>query len=103
MINLIPVVFAGDDDVIKQRKSFYDCINTSDRSEKAADKMAKEKIKLLESIAKPLGYDKNVNWETIGDSYYTENLAEESRLNEQMRLATLSLVHQMENNVNKNK
>ena len=56
-------------------------------------------MKLLEAMAKILGYDKNITWETIGDSYMPEGMANQLIQNEQMRSATVLFMQQMQSNM----
>lgn len=63
-MNLIDVVFADDKDVCDQWKVCFDKMRIENPTETDLLKMKTEKEKLLEKMAKSLGY-KNITWESI--------------------------------------
>lgn len=58
-MNLIEIVFADDDTVCKQWKVYYDKLCVENPTETELQKIKKEDEKLLETMAKSLGYRKN--------------------------------------------
>lgn len=68
-LNLINVVFCDDKKVLDQWKIYYDRLCVENPSETEMIKMKKESDKLLDAMAKSLGYNKTVTWDTIQNPY----------------------------------
>lgn len=71
-LNMIDVVFADDNAVIRQWRIYYDKLCIENPSDRDLKKIRIEKNKLIEEIANSLGYKNN-----LGDNtkfiYYTRN------------------------------
>lgn len=74
-MNMVDVVFYGDKDVRKHYKDFLDEANKPENGVRAIDE---KHLKLLESMAKSLGYS-NIAWDEIKHTYFPVGLAEKYR------------------------
>lgn len=74
-MNLIDVVFADDKDVCDQWKVCFDKMRIENPTETDLLKMKTEKEKLLEKMAKSLGY-KNITWESIQNPYMPKGMVD---------------------------
>lgn len=74
-MNLIDVVFADDKDVCDQWKVCFDKMRIENPTETDLLKMKTEKEKLLEKMAKSLGY-KNITWESIQNPYIPKGMVD---------------------------
>lgn len=75
-MNLIDVVFADDEAVRKQWKICFDkmCVEKPTKTE--LSKIEKEKEKLLEAMAKSLGYKDIITWESIQNPYIPKGMTD---------------------------
>lgn len=74
-LNIIDVVFADDKNVRTQWKVYYDKLCVGNPTEEDFKKIETEKCKLLEVIAKSLGYKNKITWETIQNPYIPKGLS----------------------------
>ena len=76
-MNLIDIVFADDEDVRKQWKICFDkmCVENPIQNRNYLKSKLKEK-KLLETIAKSLGYKDIITWESIQNPYIPKGMTE---------------------------
>ena len=75
-LNIIDVVFADDDAVIKQWRLYYDKLCIEKPSATDLKKIMTERNKLIEQIANSLGYKDKITWETIQNSYIPQGMLE---------------------------
>lgn len=75
-LNIIDVVFADDDAVIKQWKLYYDKLCIEKPSDIDWKKIMTERNKLIEQIANSLGYKDKITWETIQNPYVPQGMVE---------------------------
>lgn len=75
-LNMIDVVFADDNAVIRQWRIYYDKLCIENPSDRDLKKIGIEKNKLIEEIANSLGYKNKITWETIQNSYITQGMIE---------------------------
>lgn len=68
-LNLIDVVFAKDTAVRGAWKNLLDAYSSSEESELMKQKRQNLNYKLLEEMAKNLGYKDKITWETIQNPY----------------------------------
>lgn len=77
ILNLIPIVFYKDADVIEKYKIYIQSLNIKPEDVLQKQKEIEDnKTKMLESMAKSSGY-KNINWETIQNPYLPQGLINE--------------------------
>lgn len=80
-LNIIEVVFSDDKNVLNQWKKYYDKLCVEEPNETELSKIKIEGDKLLEVIAKSLGY--KITWETIQNPYIprglTNNLSQQKQ------------------------
>lgn len=77
ILNSIPIVFYKDADVIEKYKNYIQSLNIKPEDVLQKQKEIEDnKTKMLESMAKSLGY-KNINWETIQNPYLPQGLINE--------------------------
>ncbi len=74
-LNLIEIVFADDKAVCKQWKVFYDKLCVENPTDTELSKIKKEKDRLMEIMAKSLGY-KNVTLESIQNPYIPKGMTD---------------------------
>lgn len=103
-LNVIEVVFGDDKNVLNQWKIYYDRLCVENPNETELAKIKSEGDKLLEVIAKSLGY--KITWETIQKPYIpkglTDNLTQQQQyMNNQ--LSVMNLMHSYMQNMSLNK
>lgn len=77
ILNSIPIVFYKDADVREKYKNYIQSLNIKPEDVLQKQKEIEDnKTKMLESMAKSLGY-KNINWETIQNPYLPQGLINE--------------------------
>ena len=73
-LNILDIVFSDDKEVRDSWKDLYDKLCVSNPSEVELEKIQTAKYKLLETIAKSLGYENQIIWETIQNPYIPKGL-----------------------------
>lgn len=74
-LNLLEIVFADDKAVCKQWKVYYDKLCVENPSDTELSKIKKEKDRLLEIMAKSLGY-KSITLESIQNPYIPKGMTD---------------------------
>ena len=75
-MNLIDIVFADDEAVRKQWKICFDKMCVENPTETELFKIKTEREKLLETMAKSLGYKDIITWESIQNPYIPKGMTE---------------------------
>lgn len=75
-MNLIDIVFADDSDVRKQWKICFDKMCVENPTETELSKIKTEREKLLETMAKSLGYKDIITWESIQNPYIPKGMTQ---------------------------
>lgn len=75
-MNLIDIVFSDDKDVRKQWKVCFDKMCVENPTETELSKIKIEREKLLETMAKSLGYKDIITWESIQNPYIPKGMTE---------------------------
>ena len=75
-MNLIDIVFADDKAVRKQWKVCFDKMCVQNPTETELFKIKTEREKLLETMAKSLGYKDIITWESIQNPYIPKGMVE---------------------------
>lgn len=75
-MNLIDIVFADDKAVRKQWKVCFDKMCVENPTETELSKIKTEREKLLETMAKSLGYKNIITWESIQNPYIPKGMTE---------------------------
>ena len=73
-LNIIDIVFSDDKEVRNAWKDLYDKYCVKDPDEVQLKKIQNAQYKLLETIAKSLGYKDKVTWETIRNPYIPDGM-----------------------------
>lgn len=73
-LNVIEVVFADDDAVVNQWRSYYDKLCIEKPSDTDLKRIITERNKLIEQIANSLGYKDKITWETIQNPYIPQGM-----------------------------
>ena len=109
-LNIIEVVFADDKKVLRQWKIYYDKLCVESPTETELSKIKTEGDKLLDMMAKSLGYKDKVTWETIQKPYVPKGLKDNMNQQQQYQNAQLSVMswmstymRNMDNNAAKDK
>ena len=76
-LNLIDVVFAKDKAVRAAWKELYEAYSSTEQSDLMANKRKNLMYKLLEEIAKNIGYKKEITWETIQNPYIPQGMIDQ--------------------------
>lgn len=76
-LNLIDVVFAKDKDVREAWKKLYEAYSSIEESDLMINKRKNLMYKLLEEIAKNIGYKNEITWETIQNPYIPRGMVEQ--------------------------
>lgn len=75
-MNLIDVVFADDKAVRRQWKTCFDKMCVENPTDTDLSKIKVEREKLLEAMAKSLGYKDIITWESIQNPYIPKGMTE---------------------------
>ncbi len=94
-LNIIDIVFADDKEVREQWKIYYDRLCIEKPTETDLKKIENEKYKLLEVIAKSLGYKDKITWETIQNPYIPKGLTDSMLQQQQYQNNQLELMEIM--------
>jgi hypothetical protein len=92
-LNIIEVVFSDDQLVLDQWKIYYDRLCVEDPNETERFKIKAEGDKLLDVMAKSLGYKEKVTWETIQKPYMPKGLADNIIQQQQYQSAQLDIMN----------
>lgn len=76
-LNLIDVVFAKDKAVRAAWKELYEAYSSAEQSDLMINKRKNLMYKLLEEIAKNIGYKKEITWETIQNPYIPQGMVDQ--------------------------
>lgn len=82
-LNVIDVVFSDNKAVRDAWKTHYAALCVSEPKENELKRIQDTKYKLLEVMAKSLGYKDAINWETIQNPYYPKGLDNQIAINQQ--------------------
>lgn len=94
-LNIIDIVFADDKRVREQWRVYYDRLCIEKPTETDLKKIETERNKLLEVMAKSLGYKDKVTWETIQNPYIPKGLSESIVQQQQYQDGQLQLMEMM--------
>ena len=75
-LNIIEVVFSDNKSVLKQWKIYYDKLCVENPTETNIKKIQTERDKLIETIARALGYKNKITWETIQNPYIPKGMVD---------------------------
>lgn len=96
-LNIIDIVFADDSNVRKCWKEYYNnlCIENPSASEETNIQISQ--VKLLEAMAKSLGYKDTITWETIQKPYRPKGMVDAEHIqheyqNGQIAMAQLAKI-----------
>ena len=76
-LNLIDVVFSKDKAVRAAWKELYEAYSSTEQSDLMANKRKNLMYKLLEEIAKNIGYKKGISLETIQNPYVPQGMVDQ--------------------------
>lgn len=79
MVNGCNIVFSDDKEVRNAWKDLYDKYCVKDPDEVQLKKIQNAQYKLLETIAKSLGYKDKVTWETIQNPYIPDGMIQQQQ------------------------
>lgn len=108
VLNTIDIVFADDKCVRKAWKLLYDIYARTDSTQQNLEQQRAKEIqnaqyKLLDAIAKSLGYKDKITWETIQSPYYPEGLSKQIENDTYMRNAYYNAISNVNEVVEKQK
>lgn len=92
-MNIIEVVFSDDQSVLNQWKIYYDRLCVENPNEMELSKIKTEGDKLLDVMAKSLGYKEKVTWETIQKPYIPKGLSDNIIQQQQYQSAQLDIMN----------
>lgn len=92
-LNIIEVVFSDDKSVLNQWKIYYDRLCVENPNEMELSKIKTEGDKLLDVMAKSLGYKEKVTWETIQKPYIPKGLSDNIIQQQQYQSAQLDIMN----------
>lgn len=98
-MNLIDIVFADDEDVRKQWKICFDKMCVENPTKTELSKIKTEREKLLETIAKSLGYKDIITWESIQNPYIPKGMTELMAQQQAYQKNQSVIMEQMKNNI----
>ena len=88
-LNSMHIIFSDDKKVLEALSAFLDTTNVKTPEDMDLVIFDNKKVKLLEVMAKSLGYSKNINWEQIKSPYVPRWMAQEQAFNSIMKEAQL--------------
>lgn len=94
-LNIIDIVFVDDKEVREQWKIYYDRLCIENPTETDLKKIETEQYKLLEAIAKSLGYKDKITWETIQHPYIPKGLSDSMYQQQQYQNNQLELMERI--------
>lgn len=91
-LNIIDIVFSDDEKVRNAWKDLYDkyCVQNPDEAQ--LKKIQNAQYKLLETMAKSLGYKDKVTWETIQNPYIPKGMLQQIETQNQSQQAYNNLL-----------
>lgn len=95
-LNMIDVVFVNDKKVRDAWAKLLDSYNSNETSEQMANKRMTLKYKLLEEMARCLGYKDKITWETIQNPYIPKGMSDEMKAQEQFKNDQLAVLDIMQ-------
>ena len=95
-LNLLEIVFADDKAVCEQWKVYYDKLCVEDPNDMELSKIKKEKDRLLEIMAKSLGY-KNITLESIQNPYIPKGMTDLITQQQKYQTTQSVVLEQMKN------
>lgn len=93
-LNVIDVVFSDDKDVRDAWKNHYYALCVSEPKQNELKRIQETKYKLLEVMAKSLGYRDDINWEIIQSPYYPKGLDNQMTMNQYSQEMQATLLKQ---------
>ena len=94
-LNSIPIVFAKDTEVRKCWKAYYEDLCIQYPTEHQSKKRKDDLFKLLESMAKVLGYKDSITWEDIQNPYLPTFMVNQEQNNATIQSAMATLLPQI--------
>lgn len=101
-LNLLEIVFADDKAVCEQWKVYYDKLCVEDPNDMELSKIKKEKDKLLEIMAKSLGY-KNITLSTIQSPYIPKGMTDQMAQQQKYQTDQSVIMEQVKNMMKTNR
>lgn len=101
-LNSIHIIFSDDKNVVKALEEFLDTTMVKNPEDMDLVSFDNKKVKLLEIMAKSLGYSKNINWEQIKSPYLPRWMSQEQAFNSIMKEAQLKYAENILNGQNIN-
>ena len=101
-LNIIDIVFADDKTVRDAWKDLYDKYCVKDPDEVQLKKIQNAQYKLLETIAKSLGYKDKVTWETIQNPYIPDGMIKQWQEQAKSQQAYNNILLNMQHMIPKN-
>lgn len=92
-LNIIEIVFSDDKNVLNSWKDYYDKLCVQNPNSADIKKIENAQGKLLETIAKSLGY-KDITWETIQNPYLPTGLQQDAEMEKEFKRYQLEWVKQ---------
>ena len=96
-LNIIDIVFSDDKKVKKQWKIYYDKLCVENPTETESKKIKIEQEKLIETIAKSLGYKNKISWETIQNPYIPKGLVDSINQQQMFQAGQLKVIQMLSN------
>ena len=92
-LNILEVVFADDDAVIRQWRVYCDKLCIEKPSDTDLKKIMTERHKLIEQIANSLGYKNKITWETIQNPYIPQGMVEAMNKTQEFQISQQNLMN----------
>lgn len=92
-LNIIEIVFSDDKNVLNSWKDYYDKLCVQNPNSADIKKIKNAQGRLLETIAKSLGY-KDITWETIQNPYLPTGLQQDAEMEKEFKRCQLEWVKQ---------
>lgn len=77
VLNVLDIIFSDDNNVRQAWKDLYDKLCTDAPDANQVKKITQAQYKLLETMAKSLGYRNKITWETIQNPYIPNGMLEQ--------------------------
>lgn len=94
-LNLIDIIFVKDKAVRTAWKELFDAYSSTEQSDLMANKRKILMYKLLEEMAKNIGYKKKITWETIQNPYIPQGMIDQWQEQSKSQQTYYSLLNTM--------
>lgn len=94
-LNTLEIVFSDNKAVLQQWKIYYDKLCIEQPTDTDLKRIQTERDKLIETIAKSLGYKNKITWETIQNPYIPKGMIDSMEQQQKQQNSQVEIVEKM--------